>query len=168
MQGKVQNLRLNALVLSACLALPGVAMAQPAPALLDAYGRAIALLDYITSYVGESLLACAGKNVLTEAQAEAHFKAYRERNAALLERAENWRLAVEERLRAQGEARAAQERAEEAGLSASALALAQVEGEIAKARDVGALCGAKLAGIQSGRYDLSVNAEFVGLIEKSP
>lgn len=168
MQGKTQNLRLNALALAACLALPAAAAAQPAPTLLDAYGRVTALLDLITSYVGESLLACAEKKVLTEAQAEARFKAYRERNAALLERAENWRQAAEKRLRSQGDERAAQERANEAGMMAAAAATLRVEGEIANARDVGALCGAKLAGIQSGRYDLSVNAEFVGLIEKSP
>jgi hypothetical protein len=160
--------RANHLVLAACLMLPGAAAAQSAPALLDAYARAIALLNYMTTYVGESLLACAEKSVLTEAQAEARFQAYRARNAALLERAETWRQEVEKRLRAQGEERAAGQRAEEAGMSAMMVASARAQGEIGKAGDVHAICGARFAGIESGRYDLSGNAEFVDLLRANP
>lgn len=168
MQGKAQDLRLRALVLAASLVLPGAAAAQAQPTLLDSYGRVVALLDFMTSYVGESLLVCAEKNFLTEAQTEARFKAYRERNAALLERADAWRQAAEARLRAQGEERAAQERAEAAGMSATSVALARVKHEFDKAGDARALCSARLEGIESGRYDLSVNADFVGLLKDSP
>jgi len=157
-----------AIVLAACLLLAGAAGAQSAPTLLDAYGRAVALLNYMTTYVGESLLACAAKNVLTEEQAETRFEAYRVRNAVLLERAETWSKDVESRLRAQGEERAAQRRAEEAGLSAIAEASVRAQGEISNARDVRALCAAKLAAFEAGSYDLSSNAEFVTLLKANP
>jgi hypothetical protein len=148
--------------------LPGPAAAQSAPSLLDAYGRVVALQSFMTSYVGETLLACAEKKVHTEAQAEARFKAYRERNAALLERADSWRAEAEKRLRAQGDERAARERADEVDASATAVALARVKQEIDKAGDVRALCGARVEGIESGRYDLSVNTDFVGLLKENP
>ncbi len=160
--------KLHCLVLAACLVLPGPAAAQSQPALLDSYGRVIGLLDFMTSYVGEFLLACAERNFLTEGQAEARFKAYRGRNAVLLERADAWRQEAEKRLLAQGEGRAAQERAESAGMSATSVALERVKLEIDKAGDVRALCGARLEGIESGRYDLSVNADFVGLLKENP
>src|SRR5688572_28329476 len=115
------------LVLAAGLMLPGAAAAQTAPSLLDAYGRATALLKFMTTYVGESLLACAEKNVIAEPQAEARFQAYRQRNAALLELADSWRQAAEQRLRARGEESAARERADEAGMGATAAALARVQ-----------------------------------------
>jgi len=157
-----------AIVVAACLLLPGAAGAQSAPTLLDSYARVITLLNYMTAYVGESLLACAEKNALTEEQAEARFKAYRARNAMLLERAETWNQEVEKRLRAQGEDRAAQRRAEEAGMSALAEASMRAQGEIGAARDVRALCAAKSAAIEVGSYDLSSNAEFVNLLKANP
>src|SRR6185436_8101517 len=122
--------RAGLLLLGACLMLPGAAATQSVPSLLDSYGRVVALQNFMTSYVGETLLACAEKKVLTEGQAEARFKAYRERNAALLERADSWRVEAEKRLRAQGEGRAARERADEADMSATAVALARVKHEI--------------------------------------
>ena len=155
-------------VLAACLLLPGPASAQSAPTLLDSYARAITLLNYMTTYVGESLLACAEKNVLTEEQAEARFKSYRERNAKLLERADTWNQEAEKRLRAQGQDRAAQRRVEEAGMNAVAEASTRAQGEIGAARDVRALCAAKAAAIEAGSYDLSSNAEFVNLLKANP
>ena len=157
----------SAALLAAFLALPPAAVAQ-SPTLLESYGRAIALLNFMTSYVSVSLLACAEGNFLTEAQAEARFQVYRERNAALLERAGAWRREAETRLGSQGDERAAQERADEAGMSGTTIALARVQEEIGKVSDLRALCAGKLAGIEAGRYDLSVNAEFVGLLEKKP
>lgn len=159
---------MQGLVLAACLVLPGPAAAQSPPALLDTYGRVVALQDFMTSYVAEYLLACAERNFLAEGQTEARFKAYRERNAALLERADAWRQEAEKRLRAQGEGGAAQERADAAGMSATAVALERVKLEIDKAGDVRALCSARLEGIASGRYDLSVNPDFVGLLKENP
>jgi len=147
--------------------LPGPAAAQ-SPPLLDSYGRVTALLSFMTSYVSASLLACAEKNVFTEVQAEARFQAYRTRNATLLERADKWKRDAEKRLGAQGQEAAAQERADEAGMSAATVALARVKEEIDKARDVRELCGARVKGIESGRYDLSVNADFVGLLQENP
>jgi hypothetical protein len=158
----------STLVLAAGLLLPCPADAQSPPTLLDSYARAITLLNYMTAYVGESLLACAEKNALTEAQAETRFKAYRVRNAMLLERAETWNQEAEKRLRAQGEDRAAQRRAEEAGMSAVAEASMRAQGEIGNARDVGALCAARSAAIEAGSYDLSSNAEFVNLLKANP
>jgi len=161
--------RLNALALAGLLALPAVATAQPTqPALLDVYGHVIALQNFMTSYVGESLLACAERGFLTEAQAEARFKAYRERNAALLERADRWRLAAEDRLRTRGEERQGQERATESSAGATTIALARVREEMGKVRDLGGLCAGKQAGIKAGRYDLSLNAELVDLLGKVP
>ena len=157
-----------ALVLAACLLLPEPAGAQSAPTLLESYARAITLLNYMTAYVGESLLACAEKNALTEEQAEARFKAYRVRNAMLLERAETWNQEAEKRLRAQGEERAAQRRAEEAGMSALAEASMRAQGEVGTARDVRAFCAAKSTAIEAGSYDLSSNAEFVNLLKANP
>ena len=156
------------IVLAACLLLSGAAGAQSAPTLLDAYGRAVALLNYMTTYVGESLLACAAKNALTEEQAETRFEAYRVRNAVLLERAEAWSNAVESRLREQGAEREARQRAEEAGLSAIAEASVRAQGEISNAGNVRALCAAKFALFESGSYDLSTNAEFVNLLKANP
>jgi len=158
----------NHLVLAACLLLPGAVAAQSALPLLDAYGRSIALLNFMTSYVSVSLLACAENGILTEAQAEVRFQAYRERNAALLKRAENWRQEAEKRLRAEGKEGAAQERADEVGGSATSLALARVQEEISRISNFRALCAGKIEGIEAGRYDLSLNAEFVALLRKSP
>ena len=157
-----------AIVLVACLLLPGLAAAQSAPTLVEAYGRAVALLNYMTTYVGESLLACVAKGALSEAQAEARFEAYRVRNAQLLQRAETWSNGMESRLRAQGEEREARQRAEEAGLSAIAEASVRAQGEIGNAGNVRALCAAKLALFESGSYDLSTNAEFVNLLKANP
>jgi hypothetical protein len=155
-------------LLAACLLLPGMASAQPAPPLLDTYGRTVALLNFMTTYVAESLLACEEKNVLDKGEAESRFKSYRERNAALLQRADTFRQAAELRLRAQGEERAAQERADEAGMGATAAALARVQAEMDKVSDVRALCAGKVEGIGAGRYDLSLNVEFVGLLKTNP
>jgi len=154
-------------VLAAFLSLAGPAAAQSAAPLLDAYGRVTTLLNYMTMYVAESLLACAAKNVLTEDQAEARFQAYRERNAAMLERAENWSQQAEARLRAQGAERAAR-RAAETGLGAVAEATVRAQGEIGKAGDVRAACTAKITAIQSGHYDLQSNSEFVNLLKADP
>lgn len=158
----------RALLATACLLLAGTASAQSTPPLLDAYGRTVALLNFMTFYVAESLLACEEKNVLAKGQAEARFKTYRERNAALLERADAWRQDAEKQLRSQGEERAAQERADEAGMGATAAALARVQAEMDQVRDVRALCTGKAEGIEAGRYDLSLNAEFVGLLKTKP
>lgn len=162
------RLRAGLLTWAVCVVLSGPVAAQSPLALLDAYGRTIALLNFMTSYVAESLLACAEKNALSDGQADARFKAYRERNAALLERADTWRQEAEKRLRSQGEEHAADLRAGEAGMSATAVALARVQAEMEKSRDVRALCTGKIEGIESGRYDLSLNVELVGLLKTNP
>jgi hypothetical protein len=158
----------RALLVAACLLLPAIAAAQSPPALLDSYARVTTLLNYMTGYVGESLLACAEKNAITEEQAEARFKSYRTRNARLLERAETWSQEAEKRLREQGEDRAARRRAEEATMSAMAEASMRAQGEVGNARDVSALCAAKSAAIEGGSFDLSSNAEFVNLLKTDP
>lgn len=156
------------LVLAVCLNLAGPAAAQSPPSLLDSYARVTSLLDYMTSYVGEALLACAAKNVLTEEQAEARYQAYRKRNAALLERAEAWNQDAEKQLHAQGAERAARLAAEDASLTAMAAASARAQGVIGKATDARAACATMMAAIESGRFDLSVNAEFVNLLKTKP
>lgn len=160
--------RMRLVVLASGLALPVAGVAQPAPALPESYSRMIALLDYMTAHVGELLLACAAKNILTEEQAEARYQAYRKRNGALLERAERWRQDAEKRLQARGEEREARHLAEEASFSAMAAASARAQEEIDKAGDVRAACAPRLAAIESGSYDLSGNAEFVGLLKTRP
>ena len=156
------------LLLAAGLALPATVAAQPVPTLLESYGRVTTLLSYMTAHVGEVMLACAEKNVLTEAQAETRYQAYRKRNALLLERAESWKRAAEKKLQAQGEERAARLLAEEAGLNAMAVASMHAHGLIGKAGDAGAACAMRLAAIESGHYDLSSNAEFTGLLDANP
>ena len=160
--------RICLVVVATGLALPVAGVAQPTPALPESYGRMIALLDYMTAHVGELLLACAAKNILTEEQAEARYQAYRKRNAALLERAERWRQDAEKRLQARGEEREARRLAEEASFSAMAAASARAEKEIGKAGDARAACAPRLAAIESGGYDLSGNAEFVELLKARP
>jgi hypothetical protein len=157
-----------ALLVALVLALPGAATAQPPPSLVESYGRIAALLAYMTGYVGEMLLACVAKNALSEDQAEARYQAYRSRNAALLKRAEEWRQAAEQRLQAQGDARAAQHLADEYETTAMAAASALAQEQIGKAADVRATCGERFAAFESGRYDLSVNAELAGLLQKEP
>ena len=142
-----------------CLVLAQAAQAQSLP---DSYARVTALLNFMTTYVGEVLLGCAEKNVLTEDQAEARFKAYRERNTALLERAEAWSREAEARL---GTAR---RQGDQAGLGAVAEASTRAQGEVGTATDVRAFCAARLAAIESGNYDLSVNRELVDLLKTRP
>ena len=132
--------RVRTAVLAAGVALPLALPAQPALALLESYGRVVALLSFMTVHVGELLLACSAKNVISEDQVEARFRAYRERNAVLLERAERWSQAAEKRLEAQGEGRAAQRQADDSGLSAMAAASAQAQGQIGNAGDARAAC----------------------------
>lgn len=158
----------SGIVLAAWLGLAGPAAAQSQPTLLDSYGRVTSLLDYMTGYVGEALLACAAKGVLGEEQAEARYQAYRKRNAALLERAGAWNQDAEKRLNAQGDERVARRVAEDASLTAMAAASARAHGEIGRASDVRAACAAKIAAIQSGHYDLSSNGEFVNLLKAKP
>ncbi len=160
--------RAQVLILAASLALPVSALAQPAPTLLESYGRMVALVDYMTGHVGVLLLACAARGVLTEPQAEARYQAYRGRNAAPLERAEAWRQAAEKRLQAQGEEGAAQRLADESSFGALAAASIRAQEEIGKAADAQAACAPRLAAIESGRYDLSVNAELADLLKTQP
>ena len=150
------------------LALPGAVTAQQPPLLAESYGRMNALLDYMTGYVAETLLACVGRSVLSEAQAEAHYRAYRARNSALLERAEQWRQAAERRLESQGEARAARQSADESGTTAMAAASVLAQEQIGKAADARAICSERLAAFESGRFDLSGNQELVNLLKKEP
>jgi len=157
----------SGMVVAACLALSGAAAAQSQPTLLDSYGRVNALLTYMNTFVGEALLACAEKSALTEEQAEARYQVYRKRNAALLERAESWSQQAETRLQAQGETRAAR-RVEEANLNAAGEASIRAQGAIGRAKDARAACAAVIAAIESGRYDLSGNTEFVDLLKANP
>jgi hypothetical protein len=156
------------MVLAAWLLLPAAAGAQSAPALLESYSRATALLNYMTTYVGEVLLGCAEKKVVTEEQAEARFTSYQKRNAALMEQAEAWSREAEARLRAQGDERNARRQADQAGLGAVAEASTRAQGELGTAKDPGAFCTARLAAIESGSYDLSVNRELAELLKTKP
>jgi hypothetical protein len=162
------HLRRHLLALVTGLALPLAAGAQPGSPLLESYGRVVALHDYVTGHVGELLIVCAAQKVLTEADAEARYQAWRKRNAALLERAERWQQAAEKRLQAQGEARAAQQRGREASANATALASVRANGVIGKAKDPREACAVRLAAIESGQYDLSRNDELVALLKANP
>jgi hypothetical protein len=152
---------------AAWLLLPAAAGAQ-APTLLDSYSRATTLLNFMTTYVGEVLLGCAEKKVVTEEQAEARFTSYQKRNAALMERAEAWSREAEARLAAQGDVRNARRQADQAGLGAVAEASTRAQGELGTSKDVNAYCTARLAAIESGNYDLSVNRELAELLKTKP
>ena len=66
LQPHSQRRGVRSLILAAgLLALPSLAAAQQAPSLIESYSRVAALLDYMTGYIGEVLLACAAKSVLT-------------------------------------------------------------------------------------------------------
>ena len=154
---------MRALVAAAGLLLAPTIWAQ---ALLDDYARVAALVSYMTTYVGETFIACAAAKALTEKNAEARFASYRERNAALLERADAWSREAERRLRAGGEGNAARLRSEDASLTAMAAASGHVQGELGQARDVPEFCRARIAAIESGRLDMSGNAELQQLLAK--
>ena len=143
------------------LPLPGAAQA-----LLDDYARVATLVSYMTTFVGETLIACAGANAVTAQNADARFASYRERNAALLERAEAWNREAERRLRAGGEGHEARLRSEDASLTAMAAASAHVQGELGRAQDVPGFCAARIAAIESGRLDISHNAELQQLLAR--
>lgn len=156
------------LALAAGFALAPAAAAQQSPSLAESYGRMAALLDYMTGYVAEILLACAEQKVLSEEQAEARYQAYRARNGSLLTRAEQWRQAAERRLQAQGDAREAQRLAEESGTTAMAAASVLARERIGKAADARAACSEHFAAFESGGFDFSGNAELVGLLRREP
>lgn len=153
-----------AIAAAAFLLLPGLAAAQPAQALVEAYARVAAILNGTTAYVGGSLLACAAANALTEEQAEERFQSYRARNSALVVRADAWSKEIELQLRAHGEERAARGRAEDAGRSAIADSSHRAEREIVAAPDTRAICAGRLAAIDSGTFDLARNPELLGLL----
>jgi hypothetical protein len=137
-----------------------------AQALMEDYARVTTLVNYMTAFVGETLLGCAAAKALTEEQADARFAAYRERNAALLGRAERWSQAAERRLGEQGEGREARLRSEDAALTAMAAASERVQAELRAAPDPAAFCAARIAAIHSGRFDASGNPELGRLLEK--
>jgi len=149
---------------AACLLWPACSPAQAV--LTEDYARVTALVNYMSTFVGETLLACAAINVLTEKQAEARFAAYRERNAALFGRAERWSEDAERRLDEGGEGRDARRRAEDAALTAMAAASSRAYGELRAARDPAAFCAARLAAIQDGGFDASRNAELAKLLAR--
>ena len=150
-------------LLAGCLALPVPAWGQT---LLDDYARATALVTYMTMYVGESLLACAAAKALTDAQADARYRSYRERNAAVLERADAWSRGAEARLKTQGEQAAAQQLSQQAAMVASAAASERIEKEMQAAPDKAALCKARMLAIEGGRYDIGGNAELRELLAR--
>jgi len=163
------HLRRHLLVLAAALALPLAAAAQQqGSALLERYGRVVALHDYVTGHVGELLLVCAALKVLTDADAEARYQAYRTRNAGMLERAARWQQEAEQRLKAQGEERAGMQRGQEASANATALASVRANSVIGKAKDPREACTVRLAAIESGQYDLQRNEELVALLKANP
>lgn len=153
---------MRTLALAACLAWPGASAAQ---SLLDDYGRVITVLNYASVYVGETLLACAAKGGVTDAEAEARFKAYQVRNAAVIDRAEAWKKRADERLSQLGEQSAGRERAQEAGFTAIASASTHARNEVGDASDPRALCASRLSAIDAGTYDLSRNPAFVNLLK---
>ena len=162
--------RARLVVLAASLALPGMGLAQATPPLtpLESYERVTTLVNYMTSYVGELLLACAAQNALTEAQAEESYQVYRKRNAGMLEGVKAWSEDAERRLQAQGEAQAARRVAEEGGQTGMAAASIRAQGAIGTAKDVRAACATVTKAIEAGNYDLARNAELADLMKGKP
>jgi hypothetical protein len=159
-------MKLPAAAVAACLLLPVVANAQPAPRLVEDYARVVAILNGTTAFVGGTLLACTTAGVLSEPEAEQRFKSYRNRNTELEARVDEWSRQAQDRLRAQGDERAARERVNEAALSAIAGSTDQAEREIAAAPDRRAECAARLVAIDSGVFDLARNPELAGLLAR--
>jgi hypothetical protein len=147
------------------LVFAGTALAQP-QRLLEAYARATLLVSYMTTYVGETLLACVEAKALTEEQAEQRFAAYRSRNAALLDRVDAWSKSAEEQLRSQGGASAALRMSDDASFTGAAEASRRAEGEVGAARDARAFCAARVAAFESGVFDLSTNPELGKLLAR--
>ena len=137
-----------------------------AQAPIDDYARVTGLVDYMTTFVGETLLACVAAKALTEGDADARFAAYRERNAVVFGRAERWSEDAERRFAERGEGREARLRSEDASLTAMAAASARAQGELRAARDPAAFCAARLAAIQDGSFDASRNAELAKLLAR--
>ncbi|MGQ0652590.1 MAG: hypothetical protein ACT4P4_10040 [Betaproteobacteria bacterium] len=149
---------------AACLLWSACASGQAT--LIEDYARVTALANYMSTFVGETLLACAEIKVLTEEQAEARFAAYRKRNAALFERVERWSEEAERRLGERGEGREARQRSEDAGLTAMAAASGRAYGDVRAARDPAAFCAARFAAIQDGAFDATRNAELAKLLAR--
>lgn len=149
---------------AACLLWSTCASAQGS--LIEDYARVTALLNYMTAFVGETLLACSAAKALTEDQAEARFAAYQQRNAALSGRAERWSKEVERRLEERGEGREARLRSEDAGLTAIAAASERAQADLRAARDPASFCAARVAAIQDGGFDASGNAELAKLLQR--
>lgn len=147
----------------ACAIWPAAAVAQ---ALLDDYARVVTILNYASAYVGESLLACAERGFLTDADAQGRFTAYQERNAAMIRRTEDWKKRAETRLGERGELTAAREHAQQAGMSAVAGASMHAQKEVGAAPDPRALCAARVTAIEAGRYDVAGHAELTRLLER--
>ena len=163
------HLRTHLLALAGLvLPLAALAQAQPPATLLESYERVTALSNYMTSYVGELLLACAAQNALTEAQAEASYQVYRKRNAGTLERVKAWSEDAEKRLQAQGEGQAARRIAQEGEQTGMAAGSMRAQGAIGKVKDVRAACATVTAAIEAGSYDLARNAELAELTKGKP
>jgi hypothetical protein len=156
----------TALAVAGCLLVAGTAAAQTDEAFAAAHARVTAIVNFTTVYVGELLIACAEAGALTEAQAEERFQSYRSRNAALIERAESWSREAERRLQGQDGARAARERAREAGQAAVAGGSLHAQREVDIAVDARAFCAARVTAIDGGAFDLSRSAELRALLER--
>lgn len=155
--------------LAAAMCLPTFLLwsaGSSAQALIEDYARVAALVSYMKTFVGETLLACVEVRALPEAEAEPRFAAYQKRNAALFERAERWSKGAEGRLGGSGEGRDAQVLAEDASFTAMAAASARARGELGAASDPAAFCAARLAAIQDGSFDASRNGELAKLLHR--
>lgn len=152
-------------VAATCLLWWAGAVAQD---LSEDYARVTALMNYMQTFVGETLLACAAAKVLTEAQADARFAAYQARNSALSGRVERWSQEAERRLDERGEGRAGRLRAQHEGLTAMAAASARAQQDVSAAPEPAAFCAARIAAIQDGGFDASGNAELTTLLTKPP
>jgi hypothetical protein len=155
-----------ALALAGGLLVAGAAGAQADEALAEAHARVTTIVNFTTVYVGELLIGCAATGALTDAQAEARFQSYRDRNAALVAHADAWSRETERRLQGQDGARAARERAREAGQAAVAGGSLHAQREVGAAADARALCAARLTAIDAGAFDLSRSAELRALLER--
>jgi hypothetical protein len=154
------------LALAGCLLVAGTAPAQTDEALAQAHARVTTIVNFTTVYVGELLIACAAAGALTDAQAEERFQSYRSRNDALVARVESWSREAELKLQGQDGARAARERAREAGQAAVAGGSLHAQREIGAAADARALCAARVAAIDAGAFDLARSAELLGLLRR--
>ena len=144
----------------------GSVSAQSGQPLLDSYARVVTLANNAPAYLGELFQGCASAGIMSADLAEARRAAYIQRNTETIRRIAAWMKKTEARLTNAGLERAASERSYDAGMAAAAAGAKRARDELTSGGNIGALCRARLEGLDAGTYDLERNAELLAIIGK--